>query len=123
MPKAHELHSAKVFADFGHDVRFLKPSNIPGVKNGDIIIDGKDDEIWEVKAPTGNGRNTIHNNIQNANKQSKCLIFDLYRSKMPDVVCINRIRRELKFYRAIKRVKVITRSNSKNEREKIIDLK
>lgn len=121
-PEDHELHTAKVLASFGHDVTFVAPSNIKGQHKADIVLDNDHDIIWEVKAPKGDGKHNMHNNFKEANKQSKNLIIDLFRSKLPDIVNINRVMTELKNYKTMKRIKIITKNNSKKESERIIDI-
>lgn len=117
-PKEHEEHTAEVFASFGYDVTFIAPSNIQGQHRADIILSNNYDIIWEIKAPKGNGKNNMHNLFREAKKQSKYLIIDLFRAKIPDVASINRVMTEFRGYKSIKHVKIITRSNSNKESEK-----
>ena len=58
IPRQFELSASKIIANyFKTNVIFLRP--IP-MKSPDLDINGK---IWELKSPTGNSKNTIHNNF------------------------------------------------------------
>ena len=50
------------------------------------------DEIWELKSPIGNSKNTMHNNVKGARKQSANIVIDLRRCKMNKNKAIARIR-------------------------------
>ena len=121
-PEDHELHTAKVLASFGHAVTFVAPSNIKGQHKADIVLDNDYSILWETKAPKGKGKNNMHNIFQEAKEQSKYLIIDLFRAKIPDIASINKVMTEFRNYKSIRHVKIITRSNSEKESEKIIDI-
>ena len=121
-PEEHEKHTAEVFASFGHDVTFIAPSNIQGQHRADIILDNNYNIIWEIKAPKGSGKNNMHNLFQEAKEQSKYLLIDLFRAKIPDIASINKVMTEFRGYKSMRHIKIITRNNSKKESEKIIDI-
>ena len=55
-PESHEIATALKLATAGHQVEFLVPSNLPGVRTPDLLIDGLE---WEMKSPRGAGKHTI----------------------------------------------------------------
>ena len=86
-PYDFEMSAALLVANyFKTDVVFLRP--IP-LKSPDLKING---EIWELKSPIGKSKNTIHNNIKGARKQSTNIIIDLRRCKMNKSKALSRIR-------------------------------
>lgn len=111
-PEEHEIHTARVLASFGHDVFFIRSSSIPNQHSADIFLDNNKERAWEIKAPKGNSKNTIHNLLREANVQSKYIIIDLYRTKIAEKICLNRILHELKYFKSIKYIKIITKTGS-----------
>ena len=86
-PYDFEMSAALLVANyFKTDIIFLRP--IP-LKSPDLMIKG---EIWELKSPIGTGKNTIHNNIKGARKQSTNIVIDLRRCKMNRNKAFARIR-------------------------------
>ena len=71
---------------FKTDVVFLRPSSL---KSPDLKIKNA---IWELKSPIGNSKNTIHNNIKGARKQSDNIIIDLRRCKMNNSQALAKIK-------------------------------
>lgn len=95
-PALYELSAAALLAShFKADVEFIPRSN---QKTPDFLIDGV---AWELKSPTGNGKNNIERQLQTGLKQSRNIIFDARRSK----IHISKIRSELS--RKVKLVKSI----------------
>ena len=90
-PEKHELATARYFSDRGKDVVFIKPSNIPDHHRPDFLMD---DIEWEIKSPTGKGRRTIEKSYGLAASQSKNIIFDLRRIKVPEKQCLAQLKRE-----------------------------
>lgn len=86
----HELDTAKRLTSAGHDVEFRMVTNANGVKNPDILLDG---EIWEMKSPTGAGKNTIDNNLRLASQQSPRVVLDLGRTPLTDEAAVLEVRR------------------------------
>ena len=90
-PHDFEMSAALLVANhFKTNVTFLRP--IP-LKSPDFKIN---DTIWELKSPIGDGKNTIHNNIKGARKQSTNIIIDLRRCKMNKNKALSRIRNTYK---------------------------
>ncbi len=86
-PYDFEMSAALLVANyFKTDVIFLRPTPL---KSPDLKIGN---EIWEIKSPLGDGKNTIHNNIKGARKQSTNIIIDLRRCKMNTNKALSRIR-------------------------------
>ena len=106
-PEKHEFATAKFFADMGKDVVFLKPSDIPKVHTPDILMDGVE---WEIKGPQGGSRKTIEDNFRKAVQQSRYIIFDLRRIKLPEKQCISQLEREFYVRPYLKRLYVICKS-------------
>ena len=86
-PYDFEMSAALIVANhFKTDVTFLRPGPM---KTPDLLVKN---EIWELKSPRGNGRNTIHNAIKTARKQSTNIIIDLRRCKMNKNKATSRIK-------------------------------
>ena len=107
-PEKHELETARFFAEQGHDVVFIPPSNSPNMHFPDIEMDGV---AWEIKCPKGRSSRTIENNFRKANKQSENIIIDLRRIQLPEAKSISQIRREFYLRPRIKRLLIILRNN------------
>ena len=86
-PKDFEMSAALIVANhFKTDTVFLRPGPM---KTPDLLINK---EIWELKSPKGNSKNTMRNNIKGARKQSTNIVVDLRRCKMNKQKAISRIR-------------------------------
>ena len=86
-PYDFELSSAQIIANyFKTDIIFLRPSHL---KTPNLKING---QIWELKSPIGNSKNTIHNIFVTARRQSYNVIIDLRRCKMHEQKAFARIR-------------------------------
>lgn len=111
-PKDFELHVAQVLANyFGTDVIFQKRER---GKTADLNIDG---QIWEIKSPLGNSKNTMDNNLKTAKMQSKNIIIDLSRTKIRPERAVSRIRHYVERYSLkIERILVVTKT------KKVIDI-
>ncbi len=103
----HEMSTIVFLTEQGYDIELIRKSNVEGQHSPDIIIDGVK---WEMKSPTGETKNTIKNNIQNALLQSNNIILDLRRIKRPMEKCIREIEREFEANKKIRKLKVITKS-------------
>lgn len=73
----------------------------------DIVARGV---AWEMKSPTGNGKNTIKNIVQNASHQSVNIILDLRRTKIEDDHAMTEIKRFFELSKRIRKIMVITKS-------------
>lgn len=90
-PRDYELSAAQIIADyFRANVIFLRP--IP-MKSPDLDVRGK---VWELKSPTGDSKNTIHNNFKEARKQTLNIVIDLRRCRMHETRALSRIRGAIK---------------------------
>ena len=86
-PYDFEMSAALIVANhFKTDVVFLRPGPM---KSPDLLLK---QEIWELKSPRGNSKNTMHNNIKSARKQSVNIVIDLRYCKMNRNKAISRIR-------------------------------
>ncbi len=86
-PYDFEMSAALIIANhFKTDIVFLRPGSL---KSPDLLIKN---EIWELKSPRGNSKNTMHNNIKGARKQSTNIVIDLRFCKMNKNKAISRIR-------------------------------
>ena len=106
-PEKHEFETAKFFAAMGKNIIFLKPSNNPETYTPDILMDGVE---WEMKSPTGDSKRTIETNFRKAVKQSKYIIFDLRRIKLPEKQCLTQLEKEYYSRNYLKRMYVICKN-------------
>lgn len=88
-PSEHEVLTALRLAETGMDVLFRVDSREEGAKNPDAEMN---QQVWEFKAPTGEGKNTIDSQMKRAGKQAERLVLDLRRSKLDDREAIGDIR-------------------------------
>ena len=88
-PSEHEVLTALRLAEEGMDVLFRVDSREEGVKNPDAEMN---QQVWEFKAPTGEGKNTVDSQMKRAGKQAERLVLDLRRSKLDDREAIGDIR-------------------------------
>ena len=103
----HEYATVLFLTNEGYNVELIPKSNLEGQHTPDVVIYNV---RWEMKSPTGETKNTIKNNIQNALRQSTYVILDLRRIKRPMEKCMNEIEREFKENKKIKRILVITKT-------------
>ncbi|MDR1775679.1 MAG: hypothetical protein LBS17_04475 [Actinomycetes bacterium] len=66
---------------------------------------------WEMKSPVGAARVTVTSQLKRAAKQSKNVIFDARRTKIPDAELIRQINADLEKKRSIKRLLFIGKSS------------
>lgn len=88
-PSEHEVLTALRLAESGMDVFFRVDSHDVGAKNPDAEMN---QQIWEFKAPTGQGQNTVDSQMKRAGKQAERLVLDLRRSKLDDKESIGDVR-------------------------------
>lgn len=87
----HEMDTARLLADEGHEVTFLPIDNTPGTKNPDVLVDG---HVWEMKSPLGSSeRNTIADQFKRAGRQADRLVLDLRRCGLDDEVSLRQAER------------------------------
>ena len=80
-PSEHEVLTALRLAEEGVDVLFRIDTREEGVKNPDVEMN---QQVWEFKAPTGQGKNTVDSQMKRAGKQTERLVLDLRRSELDD---------------------------------------
>lgn len=80
-PSEHEVLTALRLAEEGVDVLFRIDTREEGVKNPDVEMN---QQVWEFKAPTGEGKNTVDSQMKRAGKQTERLVLDLRRSELDD---------------------------------------
>lgn len=80
-PSEHEVLTALRLAEEGVDVLFRIDSREEGVKNPDVEMN---QQVWEFKAPTGQGKNTVDSQMKRAGKQTERLVLDLRRCELDD---------------------------------------
>lgn len=86
-PKDFEMSAALIVANyFKTDIIFLRPGSM---KSPDLLVK---QELWELKSPRGNSKNTIHNVFVTSRKQSYNVIIDLRNSRMHEKKAFARIR-------------------------------
>ena len=88
-PSEHEVLTALRLAEEGVDVLFRIDSREEGVKNPDVEMN---QQVWEFKAPTGEGKNTVDSQMKRAGKQAERLVLDLRRSELDDKESIGDVR-------------------------------
>lgn len=71
---------------------------------------------WEIKSPQGKSTRCISDNIRDAVKQSKNLVIDLRRIKLPDEKCLDQIQKEFALRREIKNILVISKFKEKSKK-------
>jgi hypothetical protein len=115
-PEPHEKEIAEILSKhYDSTIEFIAPINDYKRKTPDIVMNGV---LWEIKSPIGNSkRHTVSYQFDRASKQSKCLIFDGRRTKLPDDFLKKRIVFELNKHKSIKRLVFITKS------QKILEIK
>lgn len=98
-PEDHEIYVAGILAEyFKADVEFVPRSNL---QTPDFLIKGK---VWELKSPTGTGKNNIQRQLQEAHSQSVNVILDASRSKMHPDEIKRRTEHQFKIVKSIKRL-------------------
>ena len=112
--KEHEYRTVKLLLDNGYDIELIPPSAIKGLRMPDIMMQGV---AWEMKSPTGNGKNTLKNTIQNASHQSGSIIIDLRRTAVQDGAAVKELEKYFKLSRRLKRMKIICKD------EEILDFR
>ena len=103
----HEYSTIKALLENGLDIELIPPSQIKGMYLPDININGIP---WEIKAPKGNGRNTIKHSFQNALNQSHNIILDLRRCRVPQSIAIREAELHFRLSRRAHRMKIIVYS-------------
>lgn len=101
----HEYATVKLLLSTGLDIELIPTSQVKGMRTPDISINGI---LREIKAPIGNGKNTIKHTLQNASHQSNNVIIDLRRCKLPQDQAIKDLAQRFNLSKRIRRMKIIT---------------
>ncbi len=104
----HVFATVRLLLEKGYDVELIPPIQAKGVSNTDIYINAIP---WELKAPQGDGKNTIRHTMQNAGHQSSSAIVDLRRCKLSQEQAIKELKYYFKLSKRLKRLMVVTRDN------------
>ncbi len=112
--KDHEYKTICFLLEQGYNIELIPPLQVKGFHTPDLVLNGVS---WEMKAPEGDGKKTIQNNMQIGGKQAKRLIIDLRRCRMSQEQAIKDIKYHFGLSKRIKQIMIITKD------EKLIDLK
>ncbi|WP_460023613.1 CdiA C-terminal domain-containing protein [Lactovum odontotermitis] len=107
-PEKHELEVGMLFVQLGHDVLFLPESQTKGQRTADIEMDGLE---WEIKSPTGKGKQVVEKQFRRAKGQSVNLILDSRRCPFSDDAFLKMVQKQWETKRVVKRLTVITKEN------------
>jgi hypothetical protein len=106
-PARYEISAADLLANyFKADVEFIPRSN---QKTPDFLINGI---TWELKSPTGRGKNNIERQLQSGLKQSYSIIFDSRRSKIHIAKIRNELNRQLRLSKSMQRLLLIEKNKN-----------
>ncbi|MCR5503935.1 MAG: hypothetical protein K6F53_13105 [Lachnospiraceae bacterium] len=103
----HEYVTVRLLLDKGYDIELIPKSQIKKYRQPDIMMGGI---AWEIKAPIGTGKKNIENIMQGAAEQSRSIIVDLFRSKMPEEEAIKGYEQYFKLSKRVKRMKIIKKN-------------
>jgi hypothetical protein len=106
-PEQHEIHVASILAKyFKTDIEFIPRSNMP---TPDLLINGV---MWELKSPTGTGKNNVQRQLQEARRQSSNIIIDATRSKMHTSRIKRQAEYQFKVIRPIKQLLFVSKTGN-----------
>lgn len=116
-PERHEVEIAWILArHYNLTVEFIRPTDGYKSKTPDAVMNGS---LWEFKSPKGSSRKyTIQFQIKVALKQSRNVVIDGRRTKLPDNFIHKQIKLEIARHSKVGRVLFITKSNEVIEFEK-----
>jgi len=106
-PARYEITAAGLLANyFKTDVEFIFRSNY---KTPDFLIGGV---AWELKSPTGIGKNNVERQLQAGLKQSHNIVFDARRSKIHISKIRNELNRQFQLTKSMKRLVLIEKNGT-----------
>ncbi|MDR1197217.1 MAG: hypothetical protein LBL08_03025 [Candidatus Nomurabacteria bacterium] len=88
-------------------IRFLAVSKAKGIRTPDIEMNGMK---WEIKNPRKNGKYTLDHAMKSALKQSHNVIFDLRQCIISERNAVNKLKKDFKTVKILKRLIIITKS-------------
>jgi len=109
----HEHDIVQLFTKQGLDVELIPTARQRRRKTADAIIDGIE---WEFKTLRGRTTQSIERLLKKAYKQSCNIVIDIRHTSIQEKQAIAKINYEFKKRSAIKRVKIILKS------DEVIDL-
>jgi hypothetical protein len=105
-PEPHEMEAAEIIGEFfKSDVKFIKRANH---KTADIIVI-KTKTRWEIKSPTGKGKNNVQHTIQAAAAQSPNVVFDGRRSKIHQTKLLAEVKYQFRLVKKAKQLLFINK--------------
>jgi hypothetical protein len=111
MPTLSEIQVVDILVMNGFvkkHVLFLKPNRQKGAKTPDIQIDN--DEKWEIKSVTKNGKYTLDHAERAGLRQSENLIFDLRKMKRTQAEkSVRHLNKEFKMIKKWRKLLIITK--------------
>jgi hypothetical protein len=107
----HELDTAQRLMRAGHHIEFLPPSGTS--RTPDVEMDGVG---WELKSPTGSGKETIVQEVRRGRGQSSRLVIDLARTPLSVEAALAQVDQALRRYDGIEAIRIITRDGQLIER-------
>lgn len=100
----HEYATVKLFLELGYDIELIPRSQVKYYRTPDMVMNGVP---WEIKSPQGKGKYTAQNTMQNGASQSRNIIIDLRRCKLPENQAIKEFEREFRKSKHFKRMKIV----------------
>lgn len=108
----YEIAVAEVLAGyFKADVEFVPRSNH---QTPDFLINGI---LWELKSPTGTGKNNIQRQLQDAKHQSVNVVIDASRSKMHASKIRHQVEYQFKIVKSVRRLLYVPKTG------KVVEIK
>jgi len=104
-PEPHEIRVASILSEhFKTDVEFVLRTN---QRTPDFLIDGV---LWELKSPTGTGKNNIQRQLQDAHHQSKNVIVDASRSRMHGTKIRKQVEYQFRIVKSVRRLLFVSKA-------------
>ena len=80
VPNRAELATAGNLSEYGYRCVFRKTRDDVMIKTSDVLIIDKDGEAeWDFKCPTGNGRQTVFHQFEEAAGQARRMVIDFHQ--------------------------------------------
>jgi hypothetical protein len=102
--RPHEQDTVDALLAFGFDIVCKNESNVPYQHTADIVWRN---ENWEIKAPTGNTRHTVRNNLRRGKRQSANIIIDISWSQVKMSSAINSMKKHVRESRETKKAMIV----------------
>jgi hypothetical protein len=103
----HELRTAQSLTAIGHNVEFIRKSELDRQRSADAYVDGV---RYEFKAPKSDKMDAVERNLKKASRQSCNVVFDSRRmKKIPDVAILRELTSKSHANKSIKRLLFVNR--------------